>query len=96
MMLKSKINVKIDPETKKLLKNLATQDGRTLSELCRFILTRYAKTSKTTRIAINELFKDEEDIGDKFIEEFILKNKETSQIDRILGKKVKKMILGDE
>ena len=95
-MLKSKINIKIDPEIKKLLQNLASQEERSLSELCRFILTRYAKISKTARIAIIELLKDEEGIADKFIEEFILENKETTQIDRMIGRKVKKMIMGDE
>lgn len=90
-MLSNTINVKCDPKTKERLEQLAEEEGRTLSDLCRHLLSKYALINNPTRIAVQQLLKDDGTLGQRFITEFIIEE-EITEIDRILARKVRKML----
>lgn len=88
-MLSDTINIKISEKTKKELENIAEKEGRTVSDLCRFLLTRYVLIDNTSRIAVQEILKhgDDAEIGEKFLRQVVISH-EPIELDKALMRKI--------
>ena len=88
-MLSDTINIKVDPDTKQKLEIIAEKEGRTVSDLCRFLLTRYTIIDNTSRIAITEILKhgDDAEMGEKFLSQVVISH-EPIELDRALMRKI--------
>lgn len=91
-MLSDTINIKVDPDTKQKLEIIAEKEGRTVSDLCRFLLTRFTAIDNTSRIAITEILKhgDTEEMGEKFLRQVVIH--EPVELDRALMRKISDLL----
>lgn len=61
MRLDSQLNIKINPEIKDEFEKLAKQDGRTSSDLARFLIEKYTQIHPNARLIVEKILKECED-----------------------------------
>lgn len=97
MGLEESIHVKVDSETKKILTELAEEDGRDLSSYVRHFLTRLTKMERPALIALTEILRtgsDEEKA--KQYAHFIVFQKDEIEWDRLAARKIKNLVRGND
>lgn len=96
-MLKDTLSIRLTPETKEKLENLATAECRDTSDYCRFLLERFAKVTVPAQIAIIQILKEgEEQERAQEVLDFLLKDSQHIEIDKIAIKKLAQLLEGKQ
>lgn len=94
-MLKDTLSIRLNPKTKEKLENLATAECRDTSDYCRFLLERFAQVTVPAQIAIIQILKEgsNQERAEQILD-FLLKDSQHIEIDRIALRKLAQLLEG--